>query len=307
MKRSKLVPLATLWALGSIAACSGGLVVEDEPKADADTPASSTVNTNDCPSDPPDSGGACGPEGTTCSYRYDDPTETGAQIYTECACWLAQDGTPKWDCYENDDGPPCPASLPEELSNCFGMIGQTCHYPALTWCSCMPGGEWACNPPNLDESRPAGVDPTTPVNELDDGARHAWCGWYLDTVRGAGYPEPIDEIDANGYVKDPPCYLDDRQECDASVPVISTADCVANLALSSCGAAVDTLSDCVATLMNGCVPTPHGCAPYLNSPGCSGTIATTNVLPSGAEPIGEILFPPEYRQNSDGCAPVEVR
>jgi hypothetical protein len=80
-------------------------------------------------------------------------------------------------------------------------------------------------------------------------------------------------IAEDGYTENSACIGGGEFPCDARVPLLSVEQCVANLELSSCEAPVSELTDCLVTVYDGCWPAPHGCARYLEKPGCMGTIA----------------------------------
>jgi hypothetical protein len=274
-------------ALGG-AACSGALVVDDKPKADRSAEnALWTGNAEDCPAHAPMYGDACSvAHGETCAYHFDNPDMSGSQRYKACVCAPAVgDGGALWDCYADSSGPPCPDTEPHEGSDCFGYFGQTCEYPFKTVCACPDpasgdrgSGTWSCqaNPPRVAANDEAAVDSTKPVNQLSSDERMTWCRWYVDLFTGGpGHPEPTDTVDANGYVTSAICSSSPAFECSGALAVLPSADCVGNLSLSTCSAPVGALSDCVRTFANQCWPSPDGCAAYLDTPGCSGTLVNS--------------------------------
>ena len=56
------------------------------------------------------------------------------------------------------------------------------------------------------------------------------------------------------------------------IPRIPRSYCADNLRLSSCAAPVSALADCVLTIFGDNWPYERGCAPYVDEPGCIGTI-----------------------------------
>jgi hypothetical protein len=122
-------------------------------------------------------------------------------------------------------------------------------------------------------AHPGSVGPEVPIDELTDDQRDDWCGWYAQAALGPGFPLPADvPVDAEGYTTNSGCSFSHDFPCRARWPQLSARQCAQNLALSACAAPIAELSDCVATLKSNCQPSPHGCARYLEKPGCSGTI-----------------------------------
>ena len=116
---------------------------------------------------------------------------------------------------------------------------------------------------------------TTAVRELDDETRQAFCEWYVDAMTGEGFPAPPEPPPTeDGYFPTSGC-----SGC-ASGPgfggmmpfPLPVGACSANLALSSCTQPLSELVDCVRSLMSECWPSPRGCARYLESTGCAGTL-----------------------------------
>lgn len=281
------------------AACNGALVVDGKPSSDQSAEDGRwTANPSDCPTDVPETGAACSAtEGHICAFRFPDPDNAGYQEYQACGCWLAQDsGELAWNCYEEGSGPPCPAAQPEDGAGCYGMRGQTCEYPARTACSCDGDGTaenttWSCTDTlKVANSNEPAIDSSTPVNALTTDERHTWCQWYLDVVQGGpGFPEPTDEVDENGYVTNAACSGSGEPNFSGGMPILSTADCVGNLSLTSCEAPLEALNDCVRTFQNR-LPSPRGCAPYLDAAGCSGTMVNAGTPGSGDGPLNSICW-----------------
>jgi hypothetical protein len=291
MTPSKIVRRLAGAALIVIAACNGKLAVDDSGQ---NGPALWTGNASNCPTVAPQTNDPCTVnEGQICAFRSDDPTHSGYEDYHECGCWLATGGVTLWYCYTSDGGPPCPDTQPAQGSNCYGMVGEMCDYPPQTSCYCADDSDpnhasWKCDNllPAHTSGGPKNVDPSTPVAELTDTERTAWCKWYLDALL-PGAPEPSGTVvDANGYVVNGACDFGHQFPCAGTLAVLPVADCVGNLALSSCEAPVSELSDCALTIGNFCWPSPHGCAPYLDTPGCDGTMIAggTDRKPASLDP-----------------------
>jgi hypothetical protein len=265
---------------------------ENDPPSDVST-RSSAANADDCPTSMPDDQSPCDvAEGQYCTYLYAlDPADPESTMAQSCGCWLANGGTTRWDCGSAQAAYLCPDAEPQEGADCFGSLGVHCHYPPAELCDCAPTAPhadtmtWQCESTALDRGSaagPAGLDPTTPVAALTDTQRAAWCDWYSDAWHGPGAPDVPDHVDASGYTTLSGAAAGSRPECLACMPGVSKAGCAANLALSSCEAPVGALSDCVITVLDLCVPSPHGCAPYFDSPNCDGTIAVSRLGGDGA-------------------------
>jgi hypothetical protein len=309
MNQSKLLRrVAALLMLAT--ACGSKLVVDDQgqqvstnPDGEATggsaTSASVNVDVSGCPEAPPATNDPCTVrEGDICTFRAPDADTSGYQDYEACGCWVASGGAMLWYCYDEEVGPACPEIQPIQGSGCFGMLGQTCDYAPYTQCIC-PGDSanqaaWNCGSlTDLKTGTPNDIDPSTPVASLSDAERNAWCNWYLTAAQGPGFPQPATSGVENGYVKPTVCEIGHEFPCEGSLPVLPVADCVANLALSSCGAPVAELSDCALTILNECWPSPHGCAAYLDWPGCDGTMIVG----------GPFMRPPANGSSTPGAAP----
>jgi hypothetical protein len=280
-------------SFGVVSAAIGGLVVaagcEGRMTVDEGRPGVQLWqgNPEDCPdSVPADSSSCTLSEGSICAYWSPNP-ETRTE-YRACACREASAGTLAWHCYEHAYGNTvdCPAVQPANGADCFGMKGMSCPYPPRWYCAC-PRGEgptWTCT----DGARrglpghPQEPSGTTPITELTDAQRLAWCEWYAFTDREPGTPLPSEQpVDSDGYVAVRGCRAGNGFPCDAHMPDLAVSQCAGNLALSSCQAPISELSDCVLTVTDGCWPHPHGCARYLEKPGCAGTI----VLSGGGDSV----------------------
>ncbi|HOU93962.1 MAG TPA: hypothetical protein PLU22_23085, partial [Polyangiaceae bacterium] len=275
--------LAAVTAL-VIGACDEQLTVGDEVAPSTSGDERWTGNPPDCPEDPPVHGDACSvAEGQICAYFFDSLENPGYQTYQACGCWAASGGSKLFHCYDGTSGPPCPTEEPVAGSDCSGMIGMECHYPERTVCTCALDGapaDWLCEERGVrtfSSATPAGVDPATPLSELSGEERTAWCEWYRAATLGPGYPEPpLAAVDANGYTVSGACSMGRFSPCDGRVPDLPSVQCEANLALSTCAAPVAALTDCLLTILDSCWPSPRGCAPYLDQPGCNGTMVIGN-------------------------------
>lgn len=235
-------------------------------------------NPEGCPATPPGHLSQCeGPEGSVCSYL--GPDDTGMLYYTECGCWAASSTELKWDCYSewNEVSEFCPESEPEQGSAC--NYGISCPYLSREHCVCAridwdADPAWRCE--NFGRSglpgHPTTIDETKAVSELTEEDRVSWCEWYTDAYLPAGAnPTPPGTPDAEGYVT---VGLSEGGSfsCLGAAPDVAAEDCRKNLALSTCSAPVSELSDCVLTILDYCMPAPRGCARYLETPGCEGTM-----------------------------------
>jgi len=262
---------------------------EDKPPS-----VGSSANASNCPESLPDDESVCGvSEGQYCTYLYDRNSTSNDVVSQSCGCWLASGGSMRWDCGEPRGAEACPDAQPSTGSDCFGMRDARCSFPPHTECDCMPTSpsantmSWQCTSTVTERgsaSGPPGVDAMKPVAELTDAERSAWCDWYSDIVYEPGAPDHADPVDANGYAASG-WILGSRPECLACLPLVSRANCAANLALSSCEAPVGALTDCVVTVQDVCTPAPHGCAPYFDTPNCDGTMLVSR--PADVAPTSE--------------------
>jgi hypothetical protein len=124
--------------------------------------------------------------------------------------------------------------------------------------------------------------PETPIDQLSDADRAAWCQWYQDAAAGPGFPPKEDvPVGPDGKTQGG-CAYANGAACNVALVELSPRQCAQNLAVSQCKAPLGTLTDCVTTAYSQCVPSPHGCARYLEA-GCSGTIVS-DLGPQGAVP-----------------------
>jgi hypothetical protein len=100
-----------------------------------------------------------------------------------------------------------------------------------------------------------------------------YCEWYASLGSAPGYPPPEDsEVDSDGKTTNNGCSFSRGPACNVIVVTLSARQCAQNLALSTCSAPLAELTDCVTTAYNQCLPSPHGCARFLETTGCSGTL-----------------------------------
>jgi hypothetical protein len=261
----------TAMAVLATAACDGLLLVDEEP--------SSTWEGNavDCPSEVPLGEPSCDlAEGQLCAYNTPDAFNAGYVEQRLCGCWESSAGERRFHCYEGSSAPyECPAAEPANGQSCVGLFGAECSYPERTSCHCAADtGQWTCTEwEHSVDAPPSSVDPNKPINTLTPSERAEWCDWFASARLGEGFPEdPPPSIDENGYIFNNGCSYGSAFMCAAAVPSIPSATCEANLALSACDAPIAELSDCVTTVYDACWPSPHGCARYLERPGCDGTV-----------------------------------
>lgn len=252
-----------------LGACDGKLKISDQKRW--------TGNAADCPSTLPDVASPCNvAEGQICRYTYEQPP--GENNSSLCGCWEAGAGDLRWDCYDmlGFNGT-CPDAQPTSGTDCNGDRGARCDYPPMTECECALEGDavWQCKDlaPHLP-GPPTTVDATKPIDQLTAADREAWCKWYLSAYQGPGFPDPpLTPLTPDGMTTDVGCKLGSpRFECAAVPPQLPPQYCEGNLALSTCKAPLAELSDCVLTTIGDCWPSPHGCARYLEKPGCPGTM-----------------------------------
>jgi len=236
-----------------------------------------------CPDTPVAQGQSCQNELLGCSYQMDDTVNQGRFSNHECMCveWAANDL--RWDCGYNAQqyDPSCPAALPENGASCFGHYGTICAYPLGNQCNCNTfddtSGNWSCDTLQRQglPALPATLDPGTPLNQLTDAERGAWCQWFQDAEVGPGAP-PIQDglVGPEGKTLNTGCSFGEPPTAHVAVPTLGPTQCAQNLALTTCAAPVSELTDCVTTVFNQGVPAPHGCPRYVAQPGCDGTMVT---------------------------------
>lgn len=244
----------------------------------------SPENAAGCPAKAPYELTGCSGEGDICAYWW--KTEEGTQAYVECACREDVGATLKFDCYAGVSGlVACDTVQPANGSPCFGHVGTTCPFPTITECKCEEGADpvWACStrdPAAGLQPPPTTVDGDKPIKDLSAAERTAWCTWYDSTRLPPGSPQPPESpLDADGWTTNTGCAFGHGFVCDATLAQIPISYCEGNLGLSSCAAPVRELTDCILTIQSRlnaptCWPPEHGCARYLEKPGCLGTIVS---------------------------------
>lgn len=229
-----------------------------------------------CPATPPEPS-ICDTEALACGY-----TESGPQVYSEvCTCSPATGGMLLWSCEVPPD--PCPVEQPVPGSACPGLVGSTCNRDGVDcWCLDLAGSaSWDCASHEERIAKMEAINPSTPVTQLTRQQQVDYCRWLSDAQGGGELLQTPSPLSAAG------CTLSTgftRRLADfnrACVPNLAVGQCVGNLAVTECRASIAQLTDCVRSVWTD-VPAPYGCAPYLDSPGCSGTIAVAQ--PSPVEP-----------------------
>jgi hypothetical protein len=234
-----------------------------------------------CPPDAAEVQGACDQEGLLCAYWGRD-VRNSANVYTACGCWPLSRDRVEWYCYEQvktEDA--CPVDEPNDGDDCFGLLGVECPYLPRTSCRCKdqsaPAWQKLTSPEPIPPELAAEFDTTKAISALNDAERQALCEWYVSAYALPGYPPPLDSpVSPDGYTVDNGATAGWGPVCRGCTPVISKAQCVGNLGLSSCSAPVSELVDCVLTIRSACWPSPSGCGRYLDTPGCSGTIVASD-------------------------------
>jgi len=211
-------------------------------------------------------------------------------MYQECTCKRVLGGGQGWDCYSwGAEFAYCPSEPPAHETDCYGYIGLLCVYPpGLRECTCQDDPAiWDC-PAVVEPDRPdppEGVDPEQPVSDLSDEERDQWCDWYSTLAAGGpGRPPTRDRpVTEDGYTDGPGC-IADIPGCGAIVPVVSKAQCAANLELSECAAPIGLLTKCAGDVLSGgCRALDSECIDYFDTPGCDGTVASV-----GMEGVGRL-------------------
>jgi len=237
-------------------------------------------NASTCPTAEPTDRDACDvTEGQVCTYWYVDEYAP-SQYYTSCACFAAGTDSFDWYCYNKNPGDACPNDeQPEHGSSCFGFKDSECHYPPMIKCDCPAEGDdplWDCH----DVTAERAIDPpemvqTTAIQDLTPAEQQTWCEWF-EPVSHFVPGEPVLNATPDGYYPSGGCLTSSdpfftRGNRPNHLPASA---CASNLALSSCAMPLSALTDCVRTMWMQW-PQPHGCAPYMDSPGCDGTIVTS--------------------------------
>jgi hypothetical protein len=281
---------AAVWC--ATIACGSKLVVGDDPDGSGGGGGVSdasydytganlegwTENAADCPPEPPQDLQTCTvAEGQFCAYQWTD-VSSGRFVHSSCGCWEASSTGRQWSCRLSQSSYPCPMTQPTHASVCSGQVGVDCWYPARTSCACQQNEAadptWTCAeyvgspvaPP------PSSVDPAKPITDLTDPERQTLCQWLVTAISPPDSPEPAAlPPNSDGYTEGTGFVVGTKFYCAGCIPRIPVSYCAANLAFSTCSAPVSELTDCVTTIVDACFPASHGCARYLEKPGCSGT------------------------------------
>lgn len=261
----------------SLAACNARMIVEDDP---AEEPWAG--NAADCPVGLMGGTPCTVAEGQVCVQDIESTVNIGYHDRSLCGCFEASSTERRWFCYLGESAPwECPEAEPSNGERCFGHFGTSCTYPERTNCTCSErSGTWKCEEQGRTDlvAPPSSVPAETPISALSAEERAEWCDWYTTVFNGPGYPEPpAAAVDAMGYTVNTGCNLAWDFPCQAMVPTVASSDCEANLALASCDAPIAELSDCLLTVVDSCWPSPHGCARYLERPGCNGTMMVSTL------------------------------
>lgn len=237
-----------------------------------------------CPDGPGLHEKECDTQGMTCGYSSDG---TGAYHYSECGCARTETGL-EWNCYQNFGGDRvCPPSAPEDGSDCFGFYATECYYPIQLNCRCSAEtGVWECMspPPPTDFHPPEFAVGDRSIAELSDAEREEWCTWYASLSVSPGFPPTPDyAVNADGFVDTSGCRFSVLPPCQASMPIVSVAQCKANLEVTACPAPVSALTACITNSFNECDPLGDGCVD-LYAAGCSGTISSKVLSRLGTPP-----------------------
>jgi hypothetical protein len=124
---------------------------------------------------------------------------------------------------------------------------------------------------------PATVDPEVSIDAMTSQQQEDWCLWYAELAAGGpGHPATPDlPVNEAGTTTNGACRI--GSYCQAVVPVLSAAQCAANLSLSECEVPLSMLSECVADVLGGfCSAAQYACVDFLDSPGCPGTIVAAS-------------------------------
>ena len=228
-------------------------------------------NEADCPDEPPVVDDPCPPElwGPLHNCSYHHYQEFAGPEYVGCACQQAIGAEePSWSCVVFESGG---VVMPEPQAgdSCSGRYNGTTNYTSECWCEQIDEehATWNCSTREELLAGMRAIEPTRPVAALSAEERWDWCRWFeMESLPTALAPVSEDGCTFNTGFRQGTLSFN-----SARYPQLVASQCVANLALSSCDAPLAQLTDCVDSIRNN-VPSPVGCAPYLDTPGCVGTI-----------------------------------
>ncbi|HEU5077323.1 MAG TPA: hypothetical protein VFU02_24195 [Polyangiaceae bacterium] len=225
-----------------------------------------------CPTGPRAPDSECETDGLACRYQYGDGSALSQQ---QCYCVRTSGNSHVWRCFHGSADERCPAAPPEHGSDCYGYFGLGCVYPPEFECSCDSSeGTWDCPSSEIEQppEPPETIDPTLLVAELTDEERQAWCEWYSGLhAGGPGHP-PVADLPVEGGYARAACSIS-RVYCEAAIPALSVAQCVANLSLSACESPLSNLTGCAIDMIGlTCGPFDYSCLDYLETPDCAGSI-----------------------------------
>lgn len=263
-------------ATGGAASASGGFAGEPSTGSggswldEFDPVDAVPLSSDGCPMGPLDPDTFCDSSGLVCGYEFEGN-------YQECTCFRKPSGAVRWDCDFATASDLCGDEVPEAGADCFGKIGLVCTYPPEIECACGgQTGTWECT--NVESVEvpdpPSALDPTTTITEMTGQDREVWCDWYSTLMAGGPGHLPTPDLPVEGgFTQGAGCTAQPTAPCRVVTPVLSVAQCVANLALSECALPVSSLSACLETAQGGaCSITEYSCLDYLAEPGCAGTI-----------------------------------
>lgn len=228
-----------------------------------------------CPLGPVPPDGECETDGLTCDYSWE--WEPGQWQQELCYCARSLGAQQVWKCSLGGSGPGCPGAMPEDGTNCYGYLESSCSYPGDRECYCDSAAQiWECTTPVAPAAPadpPETPDPERVVGDLSEEERETWCEWYSTLVAGGPGHAPIaDQRVEDGCAVQLACGISTRF-CEAALPSLSVAQCMANLSLSECESPVSKLSGCVLDLADSsCGPFDYSCFDYLDTPHCDGSI-----------------------------------
>ena len=248
-------------------------------------------NPTGCPATLPQGSCAGLPTSISCSYI------SNHCAIEMCSCYHQSTSTDQlWLCMSSGScgmSSLCPDTPPTELSDCTGLIGESCAYLDHYSFYCGQDSVWRCNSlpaPPLPTQRtprpdgPPGIDESKQVQQLTMAEAQAWCEWYIGDwgfMPGQAPPDDHGPCQAMpGYVCDYGPAIqpgDSLWYAKGCIERTSISACVANLMLRPCDATVHDLDDCVMTFWDA----DHhyvgdGCFPYQTHATCNETVVQLN-------------------------------